>query len=78
MKPPRVRRLAFDRVARLFRTRGVRNYNGRVCTTRTYAGITCRRGWSREGLNEKVEAGDEERQREQKGEQGKVETTEKS
>ncbi|KYM78682.1 hypothetical protein ALC53_10899 [Atta colombica] len=41
VKPPRVRRLAFDRVARLFRTRGVRNYNRRVCTTRTYMDITC-------------------------------------
>ncbi|EGI60629.1 hypothetical protein G5I_11189 [Acromyrmex echinatior] len=62
VKPPRVRSLAFDRVARLFRTRGVRNYNRRVCTTRTYAGIT---GASYEvGVDEKVKAGDKERQTE--------------
>lgn len=38
VKSPRVQYFAFDGVARLFRTRGAHDYNGRVCT---HVGIAC-------------------------------------
>lgn len=63
VKPPRVRRLTFDRVARLFRTRGARNYDRRVCIRHAYTQTSVACACTGEtGVDEKVKAGERERE----------------